>query len=112
LQQAAGYLIGVAPKSQAQAGHPCSKLQSILVLANIFFIILLINCKKKRRLTKELERYWQLCAMGHSRGQTVGWCLGNRKVKLVPFFGATFTWMDLLWSSSRVDRGDRADLLF
>jgi len=47
LQRVAGYLIGGAPESPAQAGHPCSGLQSILVKAKIFFITSLINCKEK-----------------------------------------------------------------
>jgi hypothetical protein len=45
-------------ESPTQAGHPCSKLQSILVKAKIFFITLCIDCKEKRllqvfRLTRE-----------------------------------------------------------
>ena len=47
MQQAAGCLIGDAPNLPTQAGHPCRKLQSILVKARIFFITLRINCKEK-----------------------------------------------------------------
>jgi len=47
LQQAAGCLIGGAPESPAQAGHPCSKLQSILVKTDVSFTILINDLQEK-----------------------------------------------------------------
>lgn len=47
LQEAAGYVIGVAPMVPVQVGHLCSEVQSIMVKPGMFFITLRINYKEK-----------------------------------------------------------------